>query len=75
MSHSRSARREQIDSRLLVVGSQTVSLIPGSSFVHNLAADVQMTNARPFLLSTFQYLSNDFKNASIRGVLGLVVEL
>jgi hypothetical protein len=36
MSHSRRARREQVDSRLLVVGSQTVSLTPGPSFAHNL---------------------------------------
>jgi hypothetical protein len=36
MSHSQSARREQIDSQLLVVGSQTASLTPGPSFAHNL---------------------------------------
>jgi hypothetical protein len=36
MSHSRSARREQVDSRLLVVGSQTASLTPSLSFAHNL---------------------------------------
>jgi hypothetical protein len=36
VSHSRSARREHIDSRLLVVGSQTASLTPGPSFAHNL---------------------------------------
>jgi hypothetical protein len=34
-----------------------------------------MTNARPFSISTFQDLSNDNKNASIQGVLGLAVEL
>jgi len=28
--------REEVDSRLLVVGSQTVSLTPGPSFAHNL---------------------------------------
>jgi hypothetical protein len=37
ISHSPSARREQVDSRLLVVGSQTVSLTPGPSFAHNLS--------------------------------------
>ncbi len=31
-----SARRERVDSRLLVVGSQTASLTPGPSFAHNL---------------------------------------
>jgi hypothetical protein len=36
VSHSRSARREQVNSRLLVVGSQTASLTPGPSFAHNL---------------------------------------
>jgi hypothetical protein len=36
MSHSQNAHREQVDSRLLVVGSQTVSLTPGPSFAHNL---------------------------------------
>jgi hypothetical protein len=36
MSHSRSARWEQVDSRLLVVGNQTATLTPGPSFAHNL---------------------------------------
>ncbi len=36
MSHSRSARREEVDSWLLVAGSQTASLTPGPSFAHNL---------------------------------------
>jgi hypothetical protein len=36
MSHSRSARREQVDSRLLVVGGQTANLTPDPSFAHNL---------------------------------------
>jgi hypothetical protein len=39
------------------------------------AADIQMTNARPFSISTFQDLSNDTKNASMQVVLGLAVEL
>jgi hypothetical protein len=34
--HSPSARRERVDSRLLVVGSQTANLTPGPSFAHNL---------------------------------------
>jgi len=33
-----------------------------------------MANARPFLISTLQYLFNDIKNTSMRGVLGLAVE-
>ncbi len=36
MSHSPNARRERVDSRLLVVGSQTASLTPDLSFYHNL---------------------------------------
>jgi hypothetical protein len=36
VSHSRIGHRERVDSRLLVVGSQTVSLTPGPSFAHNL---------------------------------------
>jgi hypothetical protein len=37
VSHSWSARREHVDSRLLVVGSQIANLIPGPSFAHNLS--------------------------------------
>ncbi len=36
VSHSWSAHWEQVDSRLLVVGSQTATLTPGPSFAHNL---------------------------------------
>jgi hypothetical protein len=36
MSHSQSARQEQVDSQLLVVGSQIANLTPGPSFAHNL---------------------------------------
>jgi len=34
--HSPFGGREEVDSRLSVVGSQTVSLTPGPSFAHNL---------------------------------------
>ncbi len=34
--HSPSACQERVDSRLLVVGSQTANLTPGPSFAHNL---------------------------------------
>jgi hypothetical protein len=37
MSHTWIGAREGIDSRLLVVGSQTASLTPGPSFAHNLS--------------------------------------
>jgi hypothetical protein len=36
ISHSQFGGREDVDSRLLVVGSQTASLTPGPSFAHNL---------------------------------------
>ncbi len=36
MSHSFCRRHEEVDSRLLMVGSQTASLTPGPSFAHNL---------------------------------------
>jgi hypothetical protein len=36
MSHSPFGGREEVDSRLLMVGSQTTSLTPGPSFAHNL---------------------------------------
>ncbi len=36
MLHSRCRRRKEVDSRLLVVGSQIVSLTLGRSFAHNL---------------------------------------
>jgi hypothetical protein len=36
VSHSPSERRERVDSRLLVVGSQIANLTPGPSFAHNL---------------------------------------
>ncbi len=37
MSQSRCKRRKEVDSRLLVVGSQTASLTPGPSFAHNFS--------------------------------------
>jgi hypothetical protein len=36
MLHFSRQRWEEVDSRLLVVGSQTASLTPGPSFAHNL---------------------------------------
>jgi hypothetical protein len=47
MSHTIIGCRKEVYSRLLVVGSQTISLTPGPSFAHNLGLDVQMANARP----------------------------
>jgi hypothetical protein len=78
MSHSQFGGREEVDSRLLVVGSQIVKLtilLPARILPITWAADVQMTNARPFSISTFQDLFNDTKKTSMRDVLGLAVEL
>jgi hypothetical protein len=36
MSHTQIEGREEVDSRLLMVGSQIASLTPGPSFAHNL---------------------------------------
>jgi hypothetical protein len=61
VSHSQIWCQEEVDSWLLVVGSQI--------------ADVQMANARLFSISMLQDLSNDTNNSSMRVVLGLSVEL
>jgi hypothetical protein len=57
ISHSLCRRRQEVYSRLLVVGSQTASLTPGPSFAHNLIcrcpngqceASLDMYTSRPF---------------------------
>jgi hypothetical protein len=46
---SQIGHREEVDSRLLMVGSQTGNLTPGPSFGHNLRFRyIQMSNASPF---------------------------
>jgi len=74
VSHFQFGGREEVDSWLLVVGSQTASLTPGPSFAHNLGDRCPNGQARPFSISTLQDLSNDTKNTSMQGVLGLAVE-
>ncbi len=66
VSHSQIGCREEVDSRLLV---------PALLLPITWAADVQMANARPFSIFTLQDLCNETKNTSMRGVLGLAVEL
>jgi hypothetical protein len=61
--------QNRVDSRLLVVGSQIVSLTPGPSFDHNLCCRCPNAHARPFWTSTLQDLFNGIKNAPMRGVL------
>jgi hypothetical protein len=74
MSHSQFGGREEVDSRLLVVGSQTASLTPGPSFAHNLGDRCPNGQCEAIFDITLQDLSNDTKNTSMRGVLGLAVE-
>jgi hypothetical protein len=50
-------------------------IVPALLLPITWAADVQIANARPFSISTFQDLSNDTNNTPMRGVLSLAVEL
>jgi hypothetical protein len=49
VSHSQIGCREQVDSRLLVVGSQTGSLTPGPSFAHNFPFRCPNEQCEPIL--------------------------
>ncbi len=49
VSHSRIRCREEVDSRLLVVGSQIVNLTPGPSFGHNLCLRCSNEQCKPIL--------------------------
>jgi hypothetical protein len=49
VSYSQIGCREDIDSRLLVVGSQTASLTPGPSFGHNLCLRYPNEQCEPIL--------------------------
>jgi hypothetical protein len=49
MSHSLRRRREEVDSRLLVVRSQTDNLTPGPSFAHNLCFRCPNEQCEPIL--------------------------
>ncbi len=75
MSHSFCRRQEEVDSWLLVVGSQTANLTPDLSFPITWVVYFQMAHARPFWTSTLQDLSNDIKNTQMRGDLTPAIEL
>jgi hypothetical protein len=76
VSHSTCTHRGQVDSRLSVVRSQIAILWLLVFLLARIsAADVQMAQKNPFSTSTLQYLSNDVKNAPMRGVLTLAIEL
>jgi hypothetical protein len=74
--HSTCTHRVRVDSWLLVVGSQTASLVWLSTFLFVLtcAVDVQMAHASPFSTFTLWYLSNVIKNTSMRSVLTPTIE-
>ncbi len=75
VSHFTCTHRDRIDSRLLVVGSQIVSLTPGIFSTITCVADVQMAHARPFWTSTLQDLSSGLNNTPMRGVLTPEIKL
>jgi hypothetical protein len=75
MSHSTCTRRDQVDSRLLVVRNQTASLTPGPSFNHNLCYRCPNGSCEPFWTSTLQDLFNGMKNTSMWGVLTPAIRL
>jgi hypothetical protein len=74
-SHSFCRRREEVDSRLLVVGSQTASLTPGPSFAHNLGCRCPNGSCEAILDIYTSRPSNDIKNTSNWSVLPSAVEL
>jgi hypothetical protein len=67
VSHSLRRRREEVDSRLLMVGSQTGSLTPGPSFAHNLGCRCPNGQCEPILDIYTSRASIDIKNAPRRG--------
>jgi hypothetical protein len=75
VSHSPSAHWERVDSRLLVVGVKLPVWLPALLLPITWAADVQLTNERPFRTSTLQDLFNDTKNAQMQGDLTPEIEL
>jgi hypothetical protein len=68
MSHTTFTQGNWGDSRVLMVGSQIVNLIPNHSFGHNFVKSVQMGHASPFQTSTFQDLFNDIRISSINWI-------
>jgi hypothetical protein len=65
--HSLRQHWEEVDSRLLVVGSQTDSLTPGPSFAHNLGCRCPNGQCKAILAFKLQDLSIDIKNAPRQG--------
>jgi hypothetical protein len=74
VSHSQFGGRKEVDSRLLVVGSQTASLTPGPSFAHNLGyrcpngqceAIFYIYASRPFQCEVFWALLSNSKHSGV----------
>jgi hypothetical protein len=65
VSHSTCTHRDQVNSRLFVVGSQTTNWLPALLFPITCAIDVQMVHARPFWTFTLQDLSDSINNTSM----------
>jgi len=63
VSHSRFGCREEVDSRLLVVRSQIVSLTPGPSFAHNSGYKCPNDQCEAIL---DMYISRPFQNTNAR---------
>jgi hypothetical protein len=74
MSHSKIRCREEVDSRLLMVGSQTANLIPGPFLPITWVADVQMANARHFGHLHFKTFPMTPRTPQMRDVLASTVE-
>jgi len=75
VSHFACTHQNQVDSWLLVVGSQIANLTPDLSFDHNLCCRCPNGYTRPFWTSTLQDLSNGIKNTSMWGVLATKIAL
>jgi hypothetical protein len=73
--HTICTHRDQVDSRLLVVGSQIASLTPDPSFAHNLGCRCPNDSCEAILDIYTSRISNDIKNTAIQGVLTLAIEL
>jgi hypothetical protein len=74
VSHSTYTRRDWVDCRLLMVGSQTANLTPGLSFSHNLCCWCPNGSCEVISDIYTSNLSNDIKNTSMRGVLTPIIE-
>jgi hypothetical protein len=75
VSHSQFGGREEAIPNFLWSGVKLAVWLSALLLPITWVTYVQMAKTRPFSLSTLQELSNDTKNTSMRGVLGLAVEL